>query len=305
MCWLRPSGHWLLLAPSLGQMQGNIEGKVAVITGAGSGIGFALAARLSEAGAKVVLADVERRALETAADSLRGRGAEVLAVATDVSDATQVEALAAATIDHYGEVHIVCNNAGVGSRGLAMAELPIQDYQWVLGVNLFGVIHGINSFLPHLRAQDQGHIINTASIAGLAPLPGMGPYSAAKAGVVALSETLHMELQAEGSNVDVSVLCPGWVRTGLGTSDRNRPEALAVSFTSEQAQQVQARRETIADIFTRDAIDPDVVADLVFDAITERRFYVFTHPEMGAEVAARFDRINNGEDPMAPKFLGD
>ncbi len=279
-----------------------IKDRVAVVTGGASGIGLAMAAAFGERGAKIVLADIERRALEEAATTLRADGVEVLTVPTDVSDKAQVDALAAATIDHYGEVHIVCNNAGVGSRGLPIADLPIEDYQWVLGVNLFGVINGVTTFLPYLRQQDEGHIVNTASVAAVVCMPDMGPYNTAKAGVLALTETLYHELAAEGSNVGVSVLCPGWVRTALGTSDRNRPEALAVSFTSEQAVRVDERRKRIAELFATDSLSPAEVATLVIDAVDNQRFHVFTHPSMTAEVAARFERIVVGDNPEAPKI---
>lgn len=279
-----------------------ISGRVAVVTGGASGIGLALASQLGALGARVVIADVERRALERAGEELQAAGVDVLAVATDVAVKAEVDALAAATIEHFGEVHIVCNNAGVGSRGLPIADLPIEDFQWILGVNLFGVIHGVNAFLPHLRAQDDGHIVNTASIAALINMPDMGPYNTAKAGVLALSETLHHELQAEGSAVGVSVLCPGWVRTSLGTSDRNRPENLAVTFTSEQAERVDARRRRIAELFANDSLSAAEVAQLVVDAIEHRRFHVFTHPSMTSEVAARFERIVAGDNPVAPRI---
>lgn len=278
----------------------DLENKVAVVTGGASGIGFALGSRFVRRGAKVVLADIEQRALAEAAERLSESGAEVLAVPTDVSDKHQVEALAAATIDRFGAVHYVCNNAGVGSRGLPVSDLPVEDYEWIMGVNLFGVIHGIHAFLPYLRAQDEGHIINTGSIASVVCMTGMAPYNAAKAAVLSLSETLYHELKAEGSAVEVSVLCPGWVRTALGTSDRNRPEALAVSFTSEQAVKVQERRERIAELFANDSISAGAAADLVMDAIDNRQFHVFTHPSMTDEVEARFERIVAGENPVVP-----
>lgn len=277
-----------------------VEGKVAVVTGGASGIGLAMARAFADEGCRLVLADVERRVLDAAVAELATGGAEVIGIPTDVSDRDQVQALAAATIERFGEVHVVCNNAGVGSRGLPISELPVEDFQWLLGVNLFGVIHGIEAFLPHLRLQDEGHIVNTASISGFLYMQGMGPYNASKAAVVALSETLRYELTDERSNVGVSVLCPGWVRTALGTSDRNRPESLAVTFTTEQAEKVAVRRAKIADVFARDAIEPAEVAAMVLDAINDNRFYVITHPDMTPEIAARFERIISGSEPSAP-----
>jgi NAD(P)-dependent dehydrogenase (short-subunit alcohol dehydrogenase family) len=208
----------------------DLEGRVAVITGGASGIGLAMAERFAAEGMRLVLADIERPVLQRAGEALKRGGAEVLTVPTDVSIEADVAALAATSLEHFGDVHLVCNNAGVGSRGLPIAELPLEDFAWVLAVNLFGVIHGLRVFLPHLRANDVGHIVNTASTSGLYHLPRMGPYNASKAAVVALSETLRFELAAEGSKVGVSVLCPSWVRTNIATADRNRPERFAYSL---------------------------------------------------------------------------
>ena len=211
-----------------------LAGKIAVVTGGASGIGLALAKRFAAEGMKLVVADIERPVLEQAGEELAAAGAEVVTVPTDVSLESDVNALAAITLERFGDVHLVCNNAGVGSRGLTIAELPLNDFAWVTAVNLFGVIHGINAFLPHLRANGVGHIVNTASISGLYYLPRMGPYNASKAAVVALSETLRFELDAERSGVGVSVLCPSWVRTNITTSDRNRPERFSYTIESEQ-----------------------------------------------------------------------
>jgi NAD(P)-dependent dehydrogenase (short-subunit alcohol dehydrogenase family) len=281
----------------------DLAGKVAVITGAASGIGLAMAWRFASEGMRLALADIERPALQRAGDDLRGRGAEVLTVPTDVSLADEVDALAATTLEHYGDVHLVCNNAGVGSRGLPMAELPRRDFDWVLGVNLFGVIHGVHAFLPHLRANDTGHIVNTASVSGLYHHPGMGPYNASKAAVVALSETLRFELAAEGSRVGVSVLCPGWVRTNISTSDRNRQERFAYSLGTDQMTRVAVhkarRREQMATV----AADPADIADQVCEAVTANRFYIITHPSSLSVFEARAARILAGEDPVEPPDL--
>ena len=286
--------------PGSGDDDMQLKGKVAVITGGASGIGFAMAERFAAEGARLVLADIEQPRLSEAVAALTAAGHEVIGVPTDVANRDQVQGLAAATLEHYGDVHIVCNNAGVGSRGLPISELPVEDFQWLLGVNLFGVIHGLEAFLPHLRAQNEGHIVNTASISSFLNMAGMGPYNASKAAVLALSETLFHELADEHSAVGVSVLCPFWVRTALGTSDRNRPESHAVMFTTEQADKIAVRRAKIAEVFARDAIEPSAVADLVVEAITERRFYVFTHPEATEQVATRFERVIAGADPTPP-----
>ena len=243
----------------------DLEGKVAVITGAASGIGRALADRFAAEGMRLVLADIERSALEQASEEIAAAGVDVVAVPTDTSLEADVNALAAQTFEMFGDVHLLCNNAGVGSRGLPIAELPLRDFEWVIGVNLFGVIHGLRAFLPHMRANDVGHIVNTASVSGLYYLRRMGPYNATKAAVVALSETLKFELDAEGSNVGVSVLCPAWVRTNISTSDRNRPERFAYELDTEQMAQLheykakrREQRETIA-------MDPSQVAGHVCD----------------------------------------
>jgi NAD(P)-dependent dehydrogenase (short-subunit alcohol dehydrogenase family) len=278
----------------------HLSGKVAVVTGGASGIGLAMARRFAAEGMKVVLADIERPVLARAGEELAAAGADVLAVATDVSQPDDVAALAATTLDHFGDVHLVCNNAGVGSRGLPICELPLQDFAWVIAVNLFGVIHGIQAFLPHLRANGVGHIVNTASTSGLYHLPRMGPYNASKAAVVALSETLRFELDAEGCGVGVSVLCPSWVRTNITTSDRNRPERFSYTLESEQmagaAEYKAKRREQLATI----AIDPADVADQVCDAVVTDRFYVLTHPESVALFEQRTMRIIAGDNPVEP-----
>ena len=277
-----------------------LAGRVAVITGGASGIGLAMARRFGAEGMKLVLADVERPVLQRAADDLVTRGVDVLAVPTDTSVEADVQALAAAAFEQFGDVHLLCNNAGVGSRGLPIAELPLEDFEWVLGVNLFGVIHGLRAFLPHLRANDVGHIVNTASISGLYHLPRMGPYNASKAAVVALSETLRFELEAEGSHVGASVLCPSWVRTNISTSDRNRPERFAYALDTEQMTQMAAykarRREQLATI----ALEADEVAAQVCDAVRADRFYVLTHPESVAVFEERARRIVAGENPQEP-----
>jgi NAD(P)-dependent dehydrogenase (short-subunit alcohol dehydrogenase family) len=277
-----------------------LAGRVAVITGGASGIGLAMARRFGAEGMKIVLADIERPVLERAREALAGDGVDVLTVPTDVSLDGDVRALADTALEHFGDVHLVCNNAGVGSRGLPIAELPLRDFEWVVAVNLFGVIHGVLAFLPHLRANGVGHIVNTASMSGLYHLSRMGPYNASKAAVVALSETLRFELEDEGSAVGVSVLCPSWVRTSISTSDRNRPERFAYALDTEQMQQQveykARRREQLATI----ALDPADVADQVCDAVRTNRFYVLTHPGAVPAFAARAERIVAGVNPQEP-----
>jgi NAD(P)-dependent dehydrogenase (short-subunit alcohol dehydrogenase family) len=278
----------------------DLAGKVAVVTGAASGIGLALSRRFGCAGMKVVMADIERAALSRAADDLAATGVDVLPVPTDTSIEADVNALSEAAFGHYGDIHLLCNNAGVGSRGLAIADLPLHDFEWVIGVNLFGVIYGLHAFLPHMRAAGVGHIVNTASVSGLVHLPRMGPYNASKAAVVALSETLRFELAAEGSEVGVSVLCPSWVRTNITTSDRNRPErftyTIDTDLMAEAAEYKARRRRQLATL----ALDPAEVAEQVHDAVLANRFYVLTHPQSVDVFAARAARIVAGENPEEP-----
>ena len=200
------------------------SGKVAVVTGAASGIGLALAERFARAGLNVVMADVEQPALQAASEKIAGLGGKTLAVPTDVSDEAAVNILAAAAVDRFGAVHVVCNNAGVASLADPWFG-PLSAWKWVLGVNLWGVIHGIRAFLPVLAAQGEGHIVNTASVAGL--VPGIGPsYDAAKHAVVAISEDLYQAMNVAMLPVGVSVLCPGWVRTSIAQADRNWSQSL-------------------------------------------------------------------------------
>src|ERR1700722_16188374 len=201
----------------------DLGGKVAVITGGASGIGRAVAERAAAEGMQLVLGDIEEGPLQQAVDDLTGAGAEAIGVRTDVADRASVEALRDRALDRFGTVHLVHNNAGVGLGG-PIWEVSEEDWRWILGVNLLGVAHGIATFVPLLSEQGEGHVVNTASIAGLATAPFLGPYNATKQAVVAISETLHKDLQASGvSGVGVSVLCPGFVQTRIGESDRNRP----------------------------------------------------------------------------------
>jgi NAD(P)-dependent dehydrogenase (short-subunit alcohol dehydrogenase family) len=269
--------------------------KVAVITGGASGIGLAMAERFAREGMKLVLADVEKELLDEVTARFRSEGVEVLGVLTDVSDAEQMDALGAATLDAFGAAHVVCNNAGVALTGLTW-QLTTADWKWVIGANLWGVIHGIRVFAPGLVAQDDGHIVNTASMAGLVSVPGIGPYCVTKHGVVTLSETLHGELVATGSKVGVSVLCPSWVKTGIFESDRNRPPALANPETERAAQRREEQRQLGTEILAT-GISASEVADRVFEAIVEERLYIVTHAETAPAVQYRMTNILEGRNP--------
>jgi NAD(P)-dependent dehydrogenase (short-subunit alcohol dehydrogenase family) len=274
-----------------------LHGKVAVVTGAASGIGKALATRFAAEGMKVVLADVEQAPLDATRAELEGTGAAVLAVRTDVSSGESVDALAARTIEHFGTAHVICNNAGVGGGAGPMWALTSADWEWTLGVNLWGVIHGIRAFAPILIAQGEGHVLNTASIAGLLTPPLMGPYVATKHAVVALSEVLAKDLLMAASPVKVSVLCPGFVKTRIAESQRNRPAHLANADRSgiepAAAQMVRAAVEA--------GIDPAEVAALVVQAIREERFYVLPHQDLKGGVKHRLNDILNESYPSLPK----
>jgi NAD(P)-dependent dehydrogenase (short-subunit alcohol dehydrogenase family) len=252
-----------------------LKGKVAVVTGAASGIGFGMAERFAQEGMRLVLADVETEALGEATRRLRELGAEVIGVEVDVRDAAQVEALAERAVEHFGGAHIVCNNAGVSGGGPTLWETPLETWEWVLGVNLWGVIHGVRSFVPRMLAQGEGHVVNTASIAGLLPMGG-GPYGVSKFGVVGLSEALYHGLGAAGGQVGVSVLCPGWVDTHIGDSERNRPAELMVTTTPDPV--ADKAHRGFARVL-KGGMAPSEVADKVVAAIREQRFYILPHDD--------------------------
>lgn len=272
----------------------SLRGTTAVITGAASGIGKAMALRFAREGANIVLADIEPDALNTAAALVRDEGIEALEVVTDVSVFESVAALAEATIERFGTCHVLCNNAGVGGGGL-ISRSQLVDWQWVLGVNLWGVIHGITAFLPILEANgDEGHIVNTASVAGLTAGPGLGPYNASKFAVVGISETLYHELAAAGSRIGVSVLCPGYVSTNIASSQRNRPEHLRRE--ARAGGDARSRNATVA-AGVATGMDPAQVADQVVRAIYGNHFWVLTHPELLAVVRQRNESLNELRNP--------
>lgn len=275
----------------------HLAGKVAVVTGAASGIGLGLARRLAAADMKLVMADIEEDPLRAAAGELEAAGATVLAHVCDVSEGDQVDALADAAVGHFGAVHVACNNAGVGGGG-PMWELTPHDWEWVLGVNLWGVIHGVRAFVPRMIEAGEGHVVNTASIAGLTSAPFLGPYNVSKHGVVTLSETLARELAVTEQNVGVSVLCPAWVRTQIHQSSRNRPQDLTPSESEAVADGPAAGMAAMMASVIEAGMDPAEVADRVHDAIVGNEFYILTHAEFVPFVDARHQAIVDRGSPL-------
>ena len=271
--------------------------KVAVITGAASGIGRSIAERCAQEGMKVVLADIEEAALNQAENELKATGARVLSVRIDVSKAGDIELLARKTLDTFGAVHLLFNNAGVGA-GTTIWESTLADWQWVMGVNLWGVINGIRTFVPIMLAQDtECHIVNTASIAGLLPYHPSSPYQVSKYAAVALSENLYFSLAQMKAKIKTSVLCPGWVKTRIMDSGRNRPaeqqnEPGNMPITPEGLAIIQSMIQAV-----ETGMSPIQVADDVFNAIKNDQFYILTHPDFNPEIQKRTDNILNLHNP--------
>jgi NAD(P)-dependent dehydrogenase (short-subunit alcohol dehydrogenase family) len=270
-----------------------LAGRTAFVTGGADGIGLALGRAFAEAGMKVMLADIDTEALTAAVTSLHNIGPEVRGVACDVADPASVDAAAKATIEAFGNVHVVCNNAGVAAAG-GIDNISLDNWRWVLDVNLMGVLHGIRAFLAHIRGHGEGgHIVNTASMAGMLSGLGFSPYVASKFAVVAMSEGLSVQLCPLG--IGVTVLCPAYVRTGIGNSGRNRPERYGPVQPLDPASPAAA---LVAHIATQlqAGLDPSDVAARVLKAIRADELYVFTHPEMRGEVDARFAAIQAAMD---------
>jgi NAD(P)-dependent dehydrogenase (short-subunit alcohol dehydrogenase family) len=268
---------------------------VAVVTGAASGIGLALAERFGTEGMKVVMADVEAAALETAAHAVRAKAPAVLPLRVDVSRAEDVERLATETYAAFGAAHVVCNNAGVAVLG-AVHEHSLADWQWVLGVNLWGVIHGVRVFVPRMLAGgEEGHIVNTASMAGLTTAPFMSVYDVTKHGVVALSESMYKEFEATGAPLGVSVVCPGLINTNIMRSARNRPPELAEE--GKAGPMAQAFGEALATRLTT-GYPPSEVAEQVLRGIRQRRFYIVpAQPEVRQWATVRAQDIIELRNP--------
>ena len=267
----------------------HFKGRTAVITGAGSGFGLETARLAAREGMNVVMADVQADALEKASAEIAALGAQVLSFRLDVSKAAEVEALGEATFARFGVPHVVFNNAGVGSGGLIW-EHSLADWEWVIGVNLFGVAHGIRHFLPRMQALGaRAHVLNTASAAGLVSTPGLAAYNASKQGVVALSETLRAELVAQQSPIEVSVLCPAWVPTGIHASSRVRPGRFGDTEPATEAS--RPYEQTMEHAVLAGRLSADDIARIAFEAMARGQFYILPHARIGQAVQERFAEI--------------
>ena len=271
----------------------DLNGKTAAITGAGSGLGRAMALAFAREGMKIALADVDQKGLDETV-SLLGN-ASLFSQRVDVSKENDVQAFC----DRIEKPYLVCNNAGVSPLG-AVWENSAGDWQWILGVNLWGVIHGVRAFAPRLIAQNEGYIVNTASVAGLISPPGSGAYNVTKHAVVALSESLHHDLKERNSNVGVSVLCPAYVPTGISNSERNRPAGLSRGLLSEET---KAKQASLKKAVSSGRLTADDVAKAVVAAVKEDRFYILTHPRIKGAIQARMEDILNERAPRDPLRL--
>ena len=283
-------------------MISDFQGKTAVLTGAGSGFGLECARIGAQLGMNLVLVDVQPDALDAAEAEMKAAGAQVLAKRVDVSSAEQMAALAADVVQRFGAPHFVFNNAGVGSGGLVW-ENSVKDWEWVLGVNLWGVIHGVRLFTPLMLAAAkadpdyQGHIVNTASMAGLLTPPNMGIYNVSKHAVVSLTETLYQDLKLVSDQISASVLCPYFVATGISQSHRNKPAGLA----DEQPTQSQLIGQAMTDkAVSSGKVTAAQVAEMVFHAMRHDQFYIYSHPKALGNAQSRFDAIVAGSNPPDP-----
>lgn len=278
----------------------DFKDKVAVITGAASGIGLGMAEVFAKQGMKIVLADIEKGPLQDAEKKIKGMGVEVLAVETDVTSSESVEALAHNSFDHFEKVHILCNNAGVSGGGSGQPGIwntSLKDWSWVMGVNFMGVVHGMQSFIPRMLSHgEDGHIVNTSSVLGVWTGAGAA-YGVSKHAVTRLTEGLFYDLKAQGSKLKASVLMPGLIATNIIRSSRNRPKNLANENAPHLEDWIKKTVDSIDKYFADNGMPPMQVGQIVLDAIKEEKFYVFTHPKSEELVESRLKAIINGQDP--------
>ena len=277
----------------------NLKGKVAAVTGAASGLGRAMARAFAAEGMDLALADVDQANLGAVEAEVRAQGVRATSLKVDVSRPEQVEAFRDQALARLGAVHVVCNNAGVSPLG-AVWENTLADWQWILGVNLWGVLHGVRAFTPRLIAQNEGHVVNTASVAGLISPPGSGAYNVTKHAVVTLSESLYHDLRERNSAVGVSVLCPAYVPTRITESERSRPADLP---SAEKSAETLAREALLKKAVSSGRISADQVAQAVVAAIKEERFYILTHPRIKGAIRARMEDILEERTPRNPMTL--
>jgi NAD(P)-dependent dehydrogenase (short-subunit alcohol dehydrogenase family) len=277
----------------------DFKGKTAFVTGAASGIGLAMARTFLDRGMNVMLADVEQAALDKAVHSLSNHGDRVASVVADVSVGDAVAEAAERAIKTFGKVHVLANNAGV-SKGGKVEEIPLADWDWVIGVNLYGTLHGVRTFVPHMRAHGEpSHIVSTSSMSGLTPKALAGPYGATKFAIVGLSHVLRDELA--DTNIGVSVLCPGWTRTNMPDNGRNRPERFGGAYDFRNDPLLAARNKEYVENAAK-GLDPLDLAALVVRAIEENEFYIVTEPGRRASVAARYDELMQAFDAVADRL---
>ena len=270
-----------------------LKGKTAVITGGASGIGLATAIQFSKAGANIVLGDIEDAPLHTQVEEMRSHGATVIGVHCDVAQESDVEELRDAALKEFGSVQVIFNNAGVA--GGSTIGTPKKIWDWVLSVNLDGVVNGMNAFIPLFLEQNEGHVVNTASEAGLVGVAGMGPYNASKFAVVGISESLYHELANTGKNVHVSVLCPNFVRTRIHESERNMPKELASYAENPELQEIRE----LAAALVNAGIDAADVARAVEDAVVNEKFWILTHEHSALRITElRLEWMRGGPSPM-------
>ena len=281
----------------------NLNGRVAVITGAASGMGAAMAWRFARSGMKIVVSDIDGDAATATRDALLAAGHDAIAVRADVANSDDVDGLADRAYEHYGAVHLLCNNAGIvpSGRHRLVWEYPLQDWKWSLDVNLFGAVHGIRSFIPRMLAQNvEGHVVTTASVAGLVSGAGSVPYSAAKHAVVRVTEALYAGLRECGAPIGVTVLCPGLVNTRIYDSERNRPTELR---TAAGAAEESPELKAISERLYADAISPEEVAELVYRAVLDNQLYLLTTDSFDESIRDRLDAILERRNPDFASLL--